>query len=145
MNLLRIFSGNRARTGKKPSHVITGQGVNLLQGDVSKHSTGRRWIRYVSLAQRPYKKGESRGIRQISFTDRAVSHARQYPGIHTRLLEYICRLLATQKRVVLSINSGYLMKDCLQIGTVSNQALIKMTGKAGMLLVADLNFHEITV
>ena len=63
-----------------------------------------------------------------------------------RLLENICRLLTTKKRIILSIDLGYLMKDCLQIGTVSNQALIKMTGKAGMLvLLADLNFQEITV
>jgi len=61
MNLLQTFPGNRAKTGKKPSHVKAGKDVKCLQGYASKHSTGRRLFRFVSLAQRPNKKESTCG------------------------------------------------------------------------------------
>jgi hypothetical protein len=37
------------------------------------------------------------------------------------------------------------MQDCLQVGTFSTSALMKMTGKTGILgLLTDLEFQEIT-
>jgi hypothetical protein len=50
------------------------------------------------------------------------------------------------KNIKLSIFSGYLIKDCLQVGTVSTPALVKIPGKAGILvLLVNLEFQEITL
>jgi len=51
-----------------------------------------------------------------------------------KLFENICHLMATPKNITLSIYSGYLIDDRLQVETVSTTALMKLMGKTGILV-----------
>ena len=107
------------------------QGREISAGTGVKAGTGTRLLRFVSQVQRPDKEGKYEWMSQISFSDRAISNVSLDPGIQMRLSANICHLLVTKNNITLSICSGILRKDCLQLETNPDPVLIKIMGRAG--------------